>query len=107
MDFDDTAEEAAVRDAARTWLEENAPLRVEGTLATRRKRRDPSPEAQLRHVGACKEWQRRLYDGGWAGITWPTEYGGREAQRSNRRSSIRRWRGSRSVQEHWPLAWAW
>ncbi len=77
MDFDDTPREAALRDAARTWLEQNAPLRMEGTLATRRKRRDPSPEAQLRHVRACKEWQRRLYDGGWAGITWPTEYGGR------------------------------
>ena len=22
-------------------------------------------------------WQRTLYDGGWAGINWPTEYGGR------------------------------
>lgn len=23
------------------------------------------------------EWQRRLFDAGWAGIHWPTEYGGR------------------------------
>ena len=22
-------------------------------------------------------WQRTLYDGGWAGINWPKEYGGR------------------------------
>jgi alkylation response protein AidB-like acyl-CoA dehydrogenase len=26
-----------------------------------------------------RAWQRKLYDAGWAGITWPTEYGGRGA----------------------------
>jgi alkylation response protein AidB-like acyl-CoA dehydrogenase len=77
VDFDDTPEEAAVRDAARRWLEENATRRGAGTLATRRAWRDASAEAQLEHVRACKEWQRKLFDGGWAGITWPTEYGGR------------------------------
>jgi len=77
VDFDDTPEEAAVRDAARRWLEQNAARRGAGTLATRRRWRDASPEAQLEHVRACKEWQRTLFDGGWSGITWPTEYGGR------------------------------
>ena len=77
VDFDDTPKEAAVREAARTWLEQSAPRREAGTLATRRKWRDASTEAQLRHVRACKEWQRKLFDGGWAGITWPAEYGGR------------------------------
>src|SRR5262249_20640983 len=24
-------------------------------------------------------WQRKLFDGGWAGIAWPREYGGRGA----------------------------
>ncbi|MGI9624694.1 MAG: acyl-CoA dehydrogenase family protein [Acidimicrobiales bacterium] len=28
-------------------------------------------------VGPGRSWQRRLYDGGWAGVHWPTEYGGR------------------------------
>src|SRR4029450_14039920 len=28
-------------------------------------------------VKACTAWQGRLHDAGWAGITWPTEYGGR------------------------------
>ena len=28
-------------------------------------------------VGAGLDWQRRLTDAGWAGIHWPTEYGGR------------------------------
>jgi len=77
VDFDDTSREAAVREAARTWLGQSAPRRDAGTLAIRRKWRDASPEAQLEHVRACKEWQRKLFEGGWAGITWPTEYGGR------------------------------
>jgi len=28
-------------------------------------------------IGRAKEWQRRLYDSGFAGIHWPTEFGGR------------------------------
>ena len=38
---------------------------------------ETSPEADAAHTEACKEWQRTLYDGGWAGITWPVEAGGR------------------------------
>ena len=26
---------------------------------------------------AMKAWQRKKFDGGWAAITWPKEYGGR------------------------------
>ncbi|MEB3071703.1 acyl-CoA dehydrogenase family protein [[Mycobacterium] vasticus] len=26
---------------------------------------------------AARDWQRRLADGGWVGLNWPTEYGGR------------------------------
>ena len=29
------------------------------------------------HVKACREWQRTKADAGWAGLTWPVEYGGR------------------------------
>ena len=29
------------------------------------------------YIDRCQAWQRTLYDGGWAGITWPKEYGGR------------------------------
>jgi alkylation response protein AidB-like acyl-CoA dehydrogenase len=38
---------------------------------------DPSPEADAEHVRHCKEWQRTLFDEGWAGIAWPRKYGGR------------------------------
>jgi alkylation response protein AidB-like acyl-CoA dehydrogenase len=70
MDFDDTAEEAAFRAAAREWLTANAkPLTG----------RAPIRPDEAEHVRACKAWQRTLSEGGWAGITWPVEYGGRGA----------------------------
>jgi alkylation response protein AidB-like acyl-CoA dehydrogenase len=70
MDFDDTPEEAAFRAEARAWLEAHA---------TRRRADQPrgGPSDEPDHVDECKVWQRSLYDGGWAGITWPKEYGGR------------------------------
>ena len=75
MDFDDTPAEAAFRAEARAWLDAHAPAKggpddfSEGYLAG-----DVDPHA---HVERAKEWQRLLFDHGWAGITWPTEYGGR------------------------------
>ena len=69
MDFDDTPEEAAFRAEARAWLEAHAPAHV----APRTARSSGGDE----WVQRCKAWQRTLYDGGWAGITWPKEYGGR------------------------------
>jgi alkylation response protein AidB-like acyl-CoA dehydrogenase len=77
VDFDDTPEEASVRISVRDWLQRNAVRRGTGAVATGRRWRDPSPAAQLAHVRACQAWQRKLFDGGWAGVTWPTEYGGR------------------------------
>ena len=69
MDFDDTPEEAAFRAEARAWLEAHAPTHVAPRTA-----RASGGEAWVQR---CKAWQRTLYDGGWAGITWPKEYGGR------------------------------
>jgi alkylation response protein AidB-like acyl-CoA dehydrogenase len=69
VDFDDTPEEAAFRAEARAWLEEHAPAHV----APRTARASGGDD----WVRRCKAWQRTLYDGGWAGITWPKEYGGR------------------------------
>ena len=76
VDFDDTPEEAAFRAEARAWLERHARPRGAANVA-RRAPHDPSPEADARHVEACKRWQRTRYEGGWAGITWPKAYGGR------------------------------
>src|SRR3954465_2576133 len=80
MDFDDTPEEAALRAEARAWLEAHAtPKPAPPTESRRPSLADPTPEADAEHVERCKRWQRTLYDGGWAGITWPKEYGGRGA----------------------------
>ncbi len=71
MDFEDTPEEAAFRAEARSWLEAHAerrPAKGRGSF--------PFPD-EPGYVERCKEWQGILYAGGWAGITWPKEYGGR------------------------------
>ena len=75
MDFDDTAEEAAFRTRVRTWLEEHAPA-VEGDHRAHDPFRDPTTEGEAAHIEACQQWQRLLFEHGWAGLTWPTEYGG-------------------------------
>ena len=72
MDFSFTEEEEKFRLELRTWLEDNLPSGwLEGTYL---------------HVKDGEEyaiflrgWQRKLYEGGWAGIAWPKKYGGREA----------------------------
>ena len=65
MDFNDTPEEAAFRQEARSWLAANVPSRDE--------------LAGLGEIEAAKLWQKRKYDAGWACIRWPEEYGGRGA----------------------------
>jgi alkylation response protein AidB-like acyl-CoA dehydrogenase len=68
MDFDDTPAEAAYRAVARQWLATHAPA-YEWTRAFDVNAAD--------HVERCQAWQSALYEGGWAGITWPAAYGGR------------------------------
>jgi alkylation response protein AidB-like acyl-CoA dehydrogenase len=52
------------RDEARTWLEANRP-------------RGPRPLDGMALRDYDTAWQRAQYEGGWAGIAWPTEVGGR------------------------------
>jgi alkylation response protein AidB-like acyl-CoA dehydrogenase len=59
-----TAEERAFREQVRDWLRANVP---------RAKRPMEGPGLRDFDLG----WQRRQYEGGWAGISWPREYGGR------------------------------
>ncbi|HEX7096482.1 MAG TPA: acyl-CoA dehydrogenase family protein [Acidimicrobiales bacterium] len=77
MDFDDTPEEAAFRAEVRAFLEAHAKPKTAGSIAGSFYAQAPSEEAEREHVRACKEWQRVKHDHGWAGITWPKEYGGR------------------------------
>ncbi len=64
MNLDLTAEEQAFRGEAREWLRKNLP-----------DHQRPPEGAEMRDFDLA--WQRTLFDGGWAGINWPTEFGGR------------------------------
>ncbi len=77
MNFDDTPEEAAYRAEVRSFLGAHARPKGDDSLAGSFYASVPSEEAERAHVAECQEWQRVKYDNGWAGITWPKEYGGR------------------------------
>ena len=68
MEIRFSAAEEAFRTDARAWLEANVP----------RDRRPVGADlAALRDYDLA--WQRRMFEGGWAGVSWPREYGGRGA----------------------------
>ncbi len=75
MDFKFSAEDEAFRQEFRSWLHANLPKagKVEDTGDVIRE--DASPEDWKRRV----EWHKRMHAGGWVGIGWPKEYGGRGA----------------------------
>ena len=56
------------RDRARAWLKEHAPQRGGGD--------DELGESGGTDIPAQKKFQASLYEAGFAGITWPREYGG-------------------------------
>jgi alkylation response protein AidB-like acyl-CoA dehydrogenase len=64
MNLDFTPEDRRFREEVRDWLHDNVP-----------KEKEPEEGAALREYDLA--WQRRQYEGGWAGISWPKEYGGR------------------------------
>jgi alkylation response protein AidB-like acyl-CoA dehydrogenase len=69
MDFRDSPAQARFRADVRAWLAANVPA--------------PAPASGARsgaeRIAAARAWQRRLFDGGWAGLDWPREFGGRGA----------------------------
>jgi acyl-CoA dehydrogenase len=77
VDFEDTPDEAAFRAEARAFLEGHAEPRHGDDRDWSRKvfSLDPAEEEQFKK--RCIEWQQTLFDNGWAGITWPRDYGGR------------------------------
>lgn len=74
MNFEDTPEEAAFREECRAFLaqhgERKDPSRMRVVMST-------MAEDEEAHVKACRDWQRTKAEAGWAGLTWPVEYGGR------------------------------
>lgn len=70
MDLNLTPEERAFRDEVRAWLQANVPLDWEA----RRARDDMQDRFTF-----LRAWQKKVCDAGWAGVSWPKEYGGRGA----------------------------
>ena len=68
MDIRFSAAEEAFRADARAWLEANVPRGPRPAGVDLRERRDYD-----------LAWQRRMFEGGWAGVSWPREFGGRGA----------------------------
>jgi alkylation response protein AidB-like acyl-CoA dehydrogenase len=64
MDFRDSPDEAEFRGRLRAWLAENNPHLPPSSTSDEYWERQP-------------EWHRSLYEGGFFGLTWPEEYGGR------------------------------
>jgi len=63
LDLISSAEDKEFRERARDWLNETAP----------RERRPHHGEAMREYD---KNWQKVQFDEGWAGVSWPVEYGG-------------------------------
>jgi alkylation response protein AidB-like acyl-CoA dehydrogenase len=71
MDFNYNPEDEAFRAEFRTWLEQN----IDAATPLREALADEAAgdwEARIR-------WHRKLNEGGWVAINWPSEYGGRGA----------------------------
>jgi alkylation response protein AidB-like acyl-CoA dehydrogenase len=66
VDLRDTAEEARFRGELRAWLDESLP----------QDRRGRRGGAERFDDAFGREWSRKLYEAGYAGLTWPKEYGG-------------------------------
>ena len=63
MDLDFSQEDQQFRERVHAWLAENVPDEER-----------PNDSRGARDFDVA--WQRTLYENGWAGISWPTEYGG-------------------------------
>jgi alkylation response protein AidB-like acyl-CoA dehydrogenase len=66
VDLRDKPEEAAFRAELRAWLAAHLP----------EDRRGGRGGAQRFDDSFGREWSRKLHEAGYAGLTWPTEYGG-------------------------------
>ena len=66
MDFRDTPDEAEFRAGLRAWLAQALPADWQ----------ERPPHVGRWDEAVAKDWARKLYEAGYAGITWPKEYGG-------------------------------
>ena len=68
MDFTLTPDQHVFRDRVRSWLKANIPPEWKALGSTE------VPRAEAFEF--VRRWQGRLFEGGFIGVTWPTEYGG-------------------------------
>ena len=73
MDLRDTPEQAQFRADVRAWIDANLPEDKRGGRGGAQRFEDPF----------IREWSRKLYEAGYAGLTWPKEYGGTGAPYSH------------------------
>lgn len=66
MDLRFSDSDVQFREEVRCWLHEHAPT-------------EPRPQSRVEMREYDLAWQRSQWEGGWAGISWPREYGGRGA----------------------------
>ncbi len=71
MDLNLTPKETEFRDEVRAWMSANVPKDW-----VKRRNAEESMQARFAYL---REWQRKMFDAGWAGISWAKEYGGRGA----------------------------
>ncbi len=71
MDFSFSAEEGRFRQDLREWLKNNLPSGW-GTSAFK----VPKGDERIQFL---RDWQRKMHAGGYLGLSWPKEYGGRGA----------------------------
>jgi len=72
MDFTFSERELGFAAEARAWLAANVPAAWRRDHCWTR-----ADDPLWREI--ARDWQRRLYDGGWVAISWPREHGGRGA----------------------------
>jgi alkylation response protein AidB-like acyl-CoA dehydrogenase len=65
VDLTFTDAQTAFRDELRAWFADNPP--------------GEPPQGEDENLAWRRDFQRRLHEGGWAGVHWPAEYGGRGA----------------------------
>ena len=71
MDFNDSPEEAEFRARTREFLDKTVARRKPGEVAGYRRGQD-APDA----IASARAYQRAKFDHGFAGISWPKEWGG-------------------------------
>jgi alkylation response protein AidB-like acyl-CoA dehydrogenase len=76
VDFEDSPELAAFREEVRAFLDAHASLRHGDDRDWSRNGAATDEAVASDFRKRCREWQRTLYDNGWAGLTWPKEFGG-------------------------------